>query len=137
MEAPVKVYNCVVRLGGSLLHTVPKERISGEEVRLLKAIHGDDAIANLKEIGHLDGWARDDELNMLADRYSQEPDKRDGRRLVEKVFGTLLTNFDGDLDTYVDHFANEVGDLFDPGLGIALTGVVGQERGLATALRRK
>lgn len=94
MEAPVKVYNCVVRLGGSLLHTVPKERISGEEVRLLKAIHGDDAIANLKEIGHLDGWARDDELNMLADRYSQEPDKRDGRRLVEKVFGTLLTNFD-------------------------------------------
>ncbi|MDP4301071.1 hypothetical protein [Leptothrix discophora] len=25
----------------------------------------------------------------------------------------LLTNFDGDLDTYVDHFANEVGDLFD------------------------
>ena len=90
----VKVYNCVVRLGGSLLHTVPKERISGEEVRLLKSIHGDDAIANLKEIGHLDGWARDDELNMLADRYSQEPDKRDGRRLVEKVFGTLLTNFD-------------------------------------------
>ena len=90
----VKVYNCQVRLAGSLLHSVPKMRISGEEVRLLKTLHGDDAIVELKEIGSLDGWSRNDELLDLADRYSVEVGKADGRKLVEKVFGVMLNNFD-------------------------------------------
>lgn len=90
----VKVYNCIVRLGGNLLHTVPKVRISGEEIRLLKAIHGDDSIAEVKELGTLDGWTRDEELLDLADRYSTDVEKREGRKLVEKVFGISLNDFD-------------------------------------------
>lgn len=89
-----KLYNCVVRLGGSLLHTVPKHRISGEEVRLLRHIHGDDAIAELKEIAAQTDILRTDELCELADRYSSDPTKIDGRKLVEKVFNTVLTDFD-------------------------------------------
>ena len=89
-----EVYNCRVRLGGSLLHEVPKERISGEEVRLLRHIHGDDAIVDLRELGTLEGYTRDEELNSLADRFAQEADKRDGRKLVEKVFGVSLDDFD-------------------------------------------
>lgn len=94
MTQAVKVYNCRVRLGGSLLHEVPKERISGEEVRLLRHIHGDDAIVDLRELGTLEGYTRDEELNSLADRFAQEADKRDGRKLVEKVFGVSLDDFD-------------------------------------------
>lgn len=95
MENSVKFYNCQVRLGGSLLHTVPKTRISGEEVRILRSLHGDDSIVELREVGRADDkWTRAEELNSLADRYSSEPDKRDGRRLVEKVFGLTLDDFD-------------------------------------------
>lgn len=94
MANPVKFYNCMVRLGGSLLHTVPKQRISGEEVRLLRHLHGDDAIVELREVGIAQDWSRNEELNVLADRYSSEPDKKDGRKLVEKVFGTSLDDFD-------------------------------------------
>lgn len=90
----VKVYDCTVRLGGGLLHTVPKSRISAQEIRLLKHIHGDDAIVGVKELGHLDGWTVNEELNSLAERYSQEPDKRDGVKMVEKVFGVVLSDFD-------------------------------------------
>ena len=94
MANPVKFYNCMVRLGGSLLHTVPKQRISGEEVRLLKHLHGDDAIVELREVGIAQDWTRNEELNVLADRYSSEPDKKDGRKLVEKVFSITLDDFD-------------------------------------------
>ncbi len=90
----IKLYNCVVRLGGSLLHTVPKQRISGEEVRLLRHLHGDDAIAEIKEIAAVTETRRTDELCDLADRYSSDPTKIDGRKLVEKVFNTVLADFD-------------------------------------------
>ena len=94
MEQHVKVYNCQVRLGGNILHSVPKIRISGEEIRLLKSLHGDDAIHEVREIGTLDGWSRTQELNDLADRYSSDPDRIDGRKLIEKVFGITLDSFD-------------------------------------------
>ena len=90
----IKLYNCVVRLGGSLLHTVPKRHISGEEVRLLRHLHGDDAIVEIKEIAAQTETLRADELNDLADRYSQEPTKFDGRKLIEKVFNVTLDSFD-------------------------------------------
>jgi hypothetical protein len=90
----IKLYNCVVRLGGSLLHTVPKQRISGEEVRLLRHLHGDDAIAEIKEIAAVTETLRKDELCDLADRYSSDPTKLDGRKLIEKVFNTVLADFD-------------------------------------------
>lgn len=90
----IKLYNCVVRLGGSLLHTVPKKRISGEEVRLLRHIHGDDAIAEIKEVAAQTETLRSVELCELADSYSSDPTKVDGRKLVEKVFGVVLHDFD-------------------------------------------
>ena len=90
----VEYYNCQVRLGGSLLHTVPKSRITGEEVRLLKHLHGDDSIVELKKVGAATDETREEVLKALADSYSSEPDKHDGRKLVEKVFGITLDDFD-------------------------------------------
>jgi hypothetical protein len=90
----VKYYNCQVRLGGWLLHTVPKSRISGEEVRILKHLHGDDSIVELREVGVATAETREEVLNALADTYSSDPEKHDGRKLVEKVFGVTLSDFD-------------------------------------------
>jgi len=90
----IKVYDCLVALGGNLLHTVPKRRITGEEIRLLQTLHGQDAVSQVREVGALDGWTREEEFHDLADRYSQDPTRIDGRKLVEKVFGVTLFNFD-------------------------------------------
>ena len=93
-QEQIKVYNCVVALGGNLLHTVPKARITGEEIRLLQTLHGQDAVSQVREVGALEGWTREEEFHDLADRYSQDPTRIDGRKLVEKVFGVNLFNFD-------------------------------------------
>ena len=90
----IKVYDCLVALGGNLLHTVPKRRITGEEIRLLQTLHGQDAVSQVALRGALDGWTREEEFHDLADRYSQDPTRIDGRKLVEKVFGVTLFNFD-------------------------------------------
>ena len=93
-QEPMKVYNCMVMLGGEVFHTVPKTRITGEEIRLLQALHGEAGVSQVKEVGMLDGWTREEEFHDLADRYSQDPSRADGRKLVEKVFGVTLFNFD-------------------------------------------
>lgn len=93
-QEQIKAYDCVVALGGNLLHTVPKRRITGEEIRLLQTLHGQDAVSQVREVGVLDGWTREEEFHDLADRYSQDPTRIDGRKLVEKVFGVNLFNFD-------------------------------------------
>ena len=90
----IKVYDCLVALGGNLLHTVPKRRITSEEIRLLQTLHGQDAVSQVALRGALDGWTREEEFHDLADRYSQDPTRIDGRKLVEKVFGVTLFNFD-------------------------------------------
>ncbi len=73
-------------------------RITDEFVNALRLVAfvfaGDDAIVELREVGIAQDWSRNEELNVLADRYSSEPDKKDGRRLVEKVFSITLDDFD-------------------------------------------
>jgi hypothetical protein len=81
----MKLFNCNVRLGGNLLHSVPKIGITEKELYLLRAIHGDDSIDNPRPAGEADIDERD-HLFELARAY--------GRPLVEKTFQTVLTNFD-------------------------------------------
>lgn len=40
--------NVVLRLGGSLLHTVPMTGVTPAEIVCLQAIHGDDAVVDIK-----------------------------------------------------------------------------------------
>lgn len=41
---PQKVYDCIFRHGGNLLHTVPLTNLTKHELKLLAFIHGNDAI---------------------------------------------------------------------------------------------
>lgn len=80
----MKLLSLIVRLGGVLTHSVPKTRISELELRLLKHIHGADAIAELKQIGEIEISTKDEYRN-LARQY--------GVKAVEQCFDVKLDDF--------------------------------------------
>jgi hypothetical protein len=47
----LKVYNCIVRIGGDIGNTVPKHRITAAEVLVLKRLHGEDSVLDIEEAG--------------------------------------------------------------------------------------
>ena len=82
----MKLYNCRVQVGGDVGgHEVPKSRITEKELRLLKHMHGNDAIKALEPAGDI---VRDDmdEYRRLATIYNP--------LRVSKFFGIDLENFD-------------------------------------------
>lgn len=81
----MKLYNCEVRLGGSLLQTVPRQRVSEKELDLLRRIHGADALANVTPVGEVEIVERD-ELLRLARAYNKQK--------VEECFQVRLDEFD-------------------------------------------
>lgn len=44
----MQLYDCEVRLGGSLMHTVTKNEVTAPEIMCLRAIHGGDAVVNIR-----------------------------------------------------------------------------------------
>jgi hypothetical protein len=89
----MKLFNCNVRLGGNILHSVPKLNITEKELYLLRSIHGDDSIENPKVVGETDI----DEHTHLFDLARVY-----GRERVEKVFHTVLTDFEAWLQNVMD-----------------------------------
>jgi hypothetical protein len=47
----MRLYNCTVRLGGSLYNEVPKTGVTAAEILLLRILHGNDGVANIEEAG--------------------------------------------------------------------------------------
>ena len=45
------LYNCKVRLGGSLYNEVPKPEITAAEITVLRVIHGDDSVVDIEPAG--------------------------------------------------------------------------------------
>lgn len=45
----MKLYDCVVRLDGSVLNTVPKTACTAAEIEVLRALHGKDAVQDIVE----------------------------------------------------------------------------------------
>lgn len=83
----MKYFSLQVRHSGNVLHTIPMSDVSDREVRLLRKIHGDDAIIDLKQTREEpDPADLQDLYRTLATRYSAP--------LVEKTFGVMLDNFD-------------------------------------------
>lgn len=98
--AKMKLFNCTLRLGGLLTHSIPKERITEKEVFLLKAIHGGDAIVNLKQIGEIT-TSDSAEYRRLARFYSQS--------VVEKSFEIKLDGFQDWLAEQLENGGSEDG----------------------------
>lgn len=87
----MKLYECKVRLGGSVADEVRKPTVTAAEINLLQEIHGEDAVVEVRETSHtatndIPGHPRfgkprteDDERDRLEAIY--------GEKLVGKVFG--------------------------------------------------
>ncbi len=98
----MNTYHCHVRLGGNILHTVPRFLVTEMELKLLRHIHGSDAVVDIKPAGETEVSERQ-ELVRLARRYgpsendpnfADENQRRTGRQLVERCFGVKLDDFD-------------------------------------------
>ena len=50
----MKIYDCKVRLSGSLLNEVPRRHVPAGEIMMLRGIHGDDAVIDIVESGEND-----------------------------------------------------------------------------------
>lgn len=46
-----KVYDCKLRLAGCVLNEVPKTGVTAPEIEVYRALHGADAVLNIREIG--------------------------------------------------------------------------------------
>ncbi len=46
-----KLYTAKVRLSGSVLNEVPKDDLTAPEIEVLRALHGSDAVVEIKETG--------------------------------------------------------------------------------------
>lgn len=47
----MQLYNCKVRLHGSLLNEVRKEDVTASEIFVFRALHGDDAVVEIEHTG--------------------------------------------------------------------------------------
>lgn len=90
----MKLFNCLVRLGGSVLHEVPKYDVTDMEIRVLQSIHGSDAVTRIKTAGEVKRTDKE-EASRLADEYG-------GKRVEEatgiKDIAPLVVDVDDDED---------------------------------------
>lgn len=106
-----KIYSCVLRFKGDMLHSIPKEEITKHELQLLAFIHGTPAIAELRYLRTgrvIDTFlttARDDgqvvyvesemdEFKRLARQYDTIVNSGRGRKAVEECFRIRIEDFD-------------------------------------------
>lgn len=91
----MQLCNIVLRLGGSLLHTVPKTDVTPAEILILKRIHGDDAVVDIRPTKfdkkrHQDGeWER---LQLAYDRssaFKSSPGEESGSVLLSLFPGAM------------------------------------------------
>lgn len=87
----MRFFNCLVKLGGDpVLMQSPRLHVSEDEVRVLKYLHGDDAISHLGAIG-AEQIDRGTHLYQLARFYND-------KKLIEDIFRVSLDNFESWLE---------------------------------------
>ena len=85
----MKTYNCKCRQKGSVQDETRKRNVTGAEIRVLRDIHGEDAVLDITEVGQVDR-TQDGERDRLSAVY--------GEKVVNKLFGAKTQPM-GDLPT--------------------------------------
>lgn len=75
----MKLYDCKVRLAGNVINEVRKEKVSAAEVIIMRAIHGDDAVIEIAEVGEDKRSDAEERDRLAAALYDGE--------VIAKVFG--------------------------------------------------
>lgn len=92
------LYSFILRLGGNVMHSVPREHATAAEVLTLAALHGGDAITQLREYRatqrFFDTLTRDrdtgvvpDERERLDARYGSALSKAEPETSIFEIFG--------------------------------------------------
>lgn len=113
----MKFYNAKIRINGSLLHEVVRQRLTAPEVLLLNTIHGGTAIASLTEAGSKAFSPRDHriERRRLEDKYGQGGQKQKHLEMIRNLFGSVAGALPEDVSMEdVTPLPEEVEDLDAP-----------------------
>lgn len=99
---------------GNPLHTVAKNNVTENELRLLRGIHGYERARNVEKIGEIDREERLDLLR-LARQYGDTSGiyANTGVRLIQKHFGVELHEFDNWLAEQVEAEQENMAREFD------------------------
>ncbi|MBB3980097.1 hypothetical protein GGQ64_005344 [Rhizobium azooxidifex] len=95
------LYNCKVRLSGSLYNEVPKSQISAAEIIVLRTIHGADSVADIVPAGEakMSSIQLRGELTLM---YGKALRTIDEIRSINGIFGVA-----GELPEHLPGFAPE------------------------------
>ncbi len=87
----MKFYNIKLRINGSLLHEVIRQKVPAAEVMLLNALHGGNAVVSVTEAGEKAFSPRDHrtERRRLEDKYGQGGQKRSAIEAIRSLFGSV------------------------------------------------
>lgn len=67
----MQLSNLTLRLGGSMLHTVPKINCTPAEILVLRALHGDDAVVDVRPTKFDKTRRHEDEYERLSTLYDR------------------------------------------------------------------
>lgn len=84
----MKLYSCKINLKGSLLNQVIKSEVTAAEIVLLRAIHGNDAVNDIRHTANVNRTDRAERAR-LAGRYTMTSPKgtKRGDELVREFLG--------------------------------------------------
>lgn len=87
----MKLYDCKVRLGGSLYNEVPKAGVTAAEIHLFRHIHGTDAVVEIYEAGK-NAATQSQERERLIETYgeglrAQQINKTSPTQALAEIFG--------------------------------------------------
>lgn len=82
------LYDCKVRLGGSLLNETPRRHVTAGEIMMLRGIHGSDAVLNIVEVDDDPHITKPELFDRLVHRYGRAKfgEGDDAVRVLPQVF---------------------------------------------------
>lgn len=102
-----ELYSAKIRLAGKLENEVWKHELTAPEIHVLRHIHGNDAVLEIKSTGKKVKRDEDQERARLAQFYRNGPEKA-GEKLIASIFGVA-----GALPTTVPNIVFKEVEEFD------------------------
>jgi len=70
-NSTIELFDCEIHLAGSAMHSVPKKGVSSMEMDVVRQIHGEDSVRQIKPAGNRPAAAQREEFFRLAWTYNK------------------------------------------------------------------
>ena len=112
-------YSCKVRLAGSVMNEVRKTDLLAAEVVLLRFIHGEDAVTEVRNVGEIKLTQEEAKAHMMQNYVERSPEVA---ALVAKIFPTVAIGA-GELPTKIASIELAEPEIKRPATRPAVAGV--------------